>query len=197
MKRYDIINTLIKNRGYSSYLEIGLCQGQTFNEVKIEEKTSVDPAVHEYAHAKPTHQMTSDEFFDSNTDTFDIVFIDGLHHSDQVYRDIRNSLDALNEGGVVVCHDMNPQKKEQQIVPRQQKTWTGDCWKALVKFRTEHLPYRVRVVDTDWGVGIIENSDNPDSLSVPEDLTFENLQKNRKKWLNLISIKEFVNAYAK
>ena len=36
--------------------------------------------------------MTSDEFFKQNEDTYDVIFIDGLHTSDAVYRDINNSL---------------------------------------------------------------------------------------------------------
>lgn len=195
MKRYDIINKLIKARNLSSYLEIGLDRGQTFNEVEADIKISVDPAKNQYAHSAPTHLMTSDEFFNQNDRTFDIVFIDGLHHADQVYRDIKNSLDVLNPGGVVVCHDMNPTQEAQQIVPRKQKTWTGDCWKALVTFRQEHLPYKVKVVDTDWGVGIIEESDTPDDLVVKDKLTFKNFEKNRSKWLNLISIDEFEKSY--
>lgn len=195
MQRFDIINTLIKKRGLSSYLEIGLDRGQTFNQINAAKKVSVDPAESRYAHAKPTHLMTSDEFFEQNKDTFDIVFIDGLHHSDQVYRDIKNSLAVLNSGGVVVCHDMNPQEEAQQIVPRQQTTWTGDCWKALLKFRQEHLPYKVTVVDTDWGVGIIEESDTFDDLIVKDDLTFKNFVKNRNQWLNLIPVREFKRRY--
>lgn len=195
MKRFDIINHLITKREYSSYLEIGLCKGETFNKINANKKYSVDPAKDEYSHAKPTHCMTSDEFFEQNQDTFDIIFIDGLHHSDQVYRDIKNSLKVLNSGGAVICHDMNPQKKEQQIVPRQQKTWTGDCWKALVNFRKENLPYKVRVVDTDWGVGVIEESDEKDDLIVKEDLTFENFNRNKRKWLNLISVGDFRRMY--
>jgi SAM-dependent methyltransferase len=195
MKRYDIINKIIQKKGFKSYLEIGLDRGQTFNQIKATEKFSVDPAKNRYEHATPTHLMTSDEFFENNKDTFDIIFIDGLHHSEQVYRDIKNSIDSLNPGGVVVCHDMNPQEEAQQIVPRQQTTWTGDCWKALVQFRQEHLPYKVAVVDTDWGVGIIEESDAPDNLVITDELTFKNFVKNRNQWLNLIPVQEFKRRY--
>ena len=62
--------------------------------------------------------MTSDEFFEQNKEKFDIVFIDGLHHSEQVYKDILNSLNILNEDGTIICHDMNPTEEFRQIVPR-------------------------------------------------------------------------------
>lgn len=195
MQRYDIINTLIKKNNYKCYLEIGLDRGQTFKEINIDKKVSVDPAENEYAHSKPTHLMTSDDFFAQNKDKFDIIFIDGLHHADQVYRDIINSLKSINPGGAVVCHDMNPTKEEYQMVPRRQKIWTGDCWKALVEFRREQQPYKVRVVNTDWGVGIIEESGVNDNLVVTQDLTFKNFTKYKNEWLNLISVEEFKCLY--
>lgn len=193
MMRYDIINRLIKTKGLESYLEIGLDQGVTFNQVNAKKKVSVDPA--KTSRATPTHLMTSNEFFEQNEDTFDIVFIDGLHHADQVYQDIMNSLSVLNPGGVVVCHDMGPKKEIHQIVPRQQTAWTGDCWKALVRFRLEHLQYSVVTVDTDWGVAIIEEADSLDDLIVQDDLSFENFLLNKREWTNLISVKEFNELY--
>ena len=93
MKRYEIINLLIVKNGYKSYLEIGLDNGLNFSKIKIDNKKSVDPALGQYSHAKPTYKLTSDDFFKQNKDKYDIIFIDGLHHSEQVYRDIKNSLD--------------------------------------------------------------------------------------------------------
>ena len=46
-------------------------------------KISVDP---EKNSEHLTHEMTSDEFFEQNTDKFDVIFIDGLHHSDRSIR---------------------------------------------------------------------------------------------------------------
>jgi hypothetical protein len=40
--------------------------------------------------------MTSDEFFEINKSTYDIIFIDGLHIDEQVERDIINGLKILN-----------------------------------------------------------------------------------------------------
>ena len=57
--------------------------------------------------------MTSDEFFDFlRTNEFDrkydVIFIDGLHKSYQVKKDILNSLQFLNPKGYIVLHDCNP-----------------------------------------------------------------------------------------
>ena len=131
--RIDIINYLIKKNNYKTYLEIGVQNGISFRaiELPIENKVGVDPDLN----SRATIYMTSDEFFAQNDKKFDIVFVDGLHECDAVYRDIKNSLAILNEGGIIVCHDCNPLTREAQQVPRIQKLWNGDCWKALVGVR--------------------------------------------------------------
>ena len=52
--------------------------------------------------------MTSDAFFLQNKQLFDLIFIDGLHHSHQVLRDINNALRWLSPSGTIVLHDCNP-----------------------------------------------------------------------------------------
>ena len=51
------------------------------------------------------YKMTSNDFFKSNNNKFDLVYVDGDHSSVQVYRDILNSWDVLNKGGYLVLDD--------------------------------------------------------------------------------------------
>lgn len=88
---------------------------------------------------KASYCLTSDEFFELNKSTFDLIFIDRLQHNDQVYRDIINSLNCLNEHGTIVVHDCNPENEASQIVPQQEEIWTGDVWRAWVKLRRDNL----------------------------------------------------------
>ena len=136
MFRADIINTLIKKINAKKYLEIGVSNGINFASIKCDYKIGVDPDLESPA----TVHLTSDSFFETNQDKFDVIFIDGLHHSDQVYRDIINSLTVLNDGGYIVCHDMSPWNENVQLIPFDSAIhtyWTGDCWKAFVKLRRE------------------------------------------------------------
>lgn len=187
MTRTDIIIKLIKKHNYKSYLEIGVQNGKNFHAIECEDKIGVDPD----PNSKATVHITSDEFFKGIAITkkmFDIIFIDGLHHWEQVFEDIDNSLMHLNKGGVIVCHDMNPTTEQMQLVPRIQTEWTGDCWKAWVMYRNSGL--KMVVIDTDYGVGIIHRGNEP-TLSVPAvELTYENLVANRKEWLNLAPVTE-------
>lgn len=180
--RWDIINKLIAALGYKSYLEIGVDnRALNFNKIKCQHKTCVDPN----PAAKADYVMGSDEFFELNDKTFDIIFIDGLHHYQQVIRDIFNSLDVLNKGGSIVVHDCNPTTEAMQKVPRIQGEWTGDVWRAWCYFR-EFTGINQRVYDVDYGVGVIRFG-MQSTLTIPYDTaTYEEFDRNRKQWLNLV-----------
>ena len=82
---------------------------------------------------------------------FDIIFIDGLHHYEQVKKDIINSLNCIEENGVIILHDCIPKSYLEQAVPRSQHLWTGDVWKAFVEIRTKnnYWLYHVRIIQHD------------------------------------------------
>lgn len=194
MKRYDILKHLITTYGYNSYLEVGVRKGDTFNRIPVKDKVGVDPK----SRLRGVVQTTSDVFFTYSTRTFDLIFIDGLHEHQQVYRDVCNSLDCLNPGGCIVCHDLNPQSEKSQVSPRVKgcKHWNGDCWKAWVQLRCERSDIEMAVVDTDEGCGIIRRGQTRLHIEEPE-LTYGALVQNRVEWLNLISVEEFHRGFFK
>jgi hypothetical protein len=189
-KRWNLLNDLISKNKYASYLEIGVATLNNFDKIKCRTKVGVDPA--KRGRKRPTHLMTSDRFFRECKRTFDLVFIDGLHHCEQVEKDILNSLDVLNTGGTIVCHDMNPYKLQHQLRTRSSASsiWNGDCWKAWVKLRRTRSDLWMAVVRMDHGCGIIQRG-NQKLLTDNDPLTWENLQKNRVHWLNLISVEQY------
>jgi len=197
MTRTDIINFFIEKYNFNTYLEIGYDRGVNFNNIHIHHKESVDPAMGGYSHATPTHKMTSDDFFEKNKTKFDIIFIDGLHESQQVDRDIINSINSLNAGGVVVLHDCNPLEEIIQRVPRQNAFWLGDVWKSFVRYsHSDTTEYKCYTIDTDCGCGVIDTNLKCDSkIDIPSDLNFNWLDKNRKSALNLISVSSFKLLY--
>jgi hypothetical protein len=138
--------------------------------------------------------MTSDEFFEKHiAQKYDIIFIDGLHIFEQVYKDILNSLNNLNDSGTIVVHDCNPVFEITQRRVRASDAWHGDVWKAILKLKTEKKDIEVCTVDTDEGCGIIRKGsqallDVGNSLNIYD---FSFLEKNRQKVLNLVSIDSF------
>ena len=153
MTRWEIINRIIGDRGYRSFLEIGTQYGATFTRVDVPVKVSVDPDPRTAA----TYVMTSDEYFREHKDKFDLVFVDGLHECGQAYRDVMNALEILNKGGVIVMHDCHPTDRQMQEPYCGQYFWTGDVWKAFVMLRGT-LAHEMYVIDQDFGCGIIDTA---------------------------------------
>jgi hypothetical protein len=192
MTRTEIINSLIQKYNYKSYLEIGVNTpsqpGYNWIGVKIQTKHGVDPNV------KTTFKMTSDEFFEKHiAQKYDIIFVDGLHIFEQVYKDIINSLKNLNDNGIIIVHDCNPVEEITQRRVRASDAWHGDVWKSILKLRIEEENLEVFTVDTDEGCGIIRKG-SQELLVVEKNMdiyNFSYLEKNRQKALNLISIASF------
>lgn len=196
--RQIIIQKLIDKINAKSYVEIGLGGGVVFESINCPKKYGIDPHFGNFifengspCSIKPTHEMTSDQFFEQNKETFDVIFIDGLHESHQVEKDINNSLEVLSDSGFIICHDMSPASKDMQLVPRQQKAWTGDCWKAWVRIRSTNPNVNMFVVNTDCGCGVMQKGSQKLLDLQGQELTYENLEKHREEWLNLISTEEF------
>jgi hypothetical protein len=192
MKRWDIINNIIKKFKYNSYLEVGTQDpNSNFNKIDILEKVSIDPVP-----AGPvTFVGTSDEYFNSiSSDTkFDIIFIDGLHHSNQVLKDIDNSLKHLNENGTIVCHDCLPTTERMQERYDHGGEWTGDVWKAIAQLRKESTNLDIKVVDTDYGCGIIRRGVNiPFEVYNDDYLAYEYFQFFKNDMMNVITINQFL-----
>lgn len=202
-KRYDVINYLIDKYKLINYLEIGVFQGENIRKIKAPHKDGVDPGHEGYVAPEVNYPMISDNFFElikGHEDIkYDIIFIDGLHHADQVTKDIKNSLKHVVDKGFIILHDCNPASYEAQLVPRQTIAWNGDVWKAFVTFRFKYPNFKTCVVDTDFGIGVIQNCSDYRGSFMPEIerqiQEWEYFNENRKELLNLITWDEFKTTY--
>ena len=142
VKRFDLLNHLIDTYKFEDYLEIGVFSGECIKNIKAKNKDGVDPGMEHSLVPEVNYPIDSDKFFEflDEDKKYDLIFIDGLHHAEQVKKDIINSLNHLNDNGIIMMHDCNPQTKDSQIVPRQTSTWHGDVWKAYVEFKYTHPP---------------------------------------------------------
>ena len=191
MKRTDIINILIQKYGYKSYLEVGTQDPTSnFDLITTECKVSVDP----FPRGEVTFVGTSDEYFESidENSKFDIIFIDGLHHDDQVLRDIENSLNHLSENGTIVCHDCLPTTEDMQARDDHGREWTGDVWKAIAELRVERIDLDIKVVDTDYGCGIIRRGTNIPYETTANYKSYYHYSTNKRNMLNVISAEQFI-----
>ena len=156
LNRADMINMIAKKIGAQSYLEIGVQTGKTFRAVNIDNKVGVDP---DPRWKDQTHIMGSDQFFDhlEDDEKFDIIFVDGLHHWQQVTRDIANSVDHLAPGGVILVDDCAPKQKAYQTRQPTALHWTGDVWRAWLRYRSKMAKrgWFSCTYDVAFGLGIL------------------------------------------
>lgn len=190
MNRTDIINNLILNKDYKTYLEIGVRNPvDNFNKIVCYDKVGVDPD----SNANATHVLTSDDFFKFNKKKFDIVFIDGLHLEEQVLKDIENSLDCLNEEGIIICHDCLPEKEQDQVeIPAPYTAWFGTVWKGIAQLRMTRVDLSIFTINTDCGCGIITKG----TQNLYPKIDFKNLDwkfynSNKINLMNVIEIDVF------
>ena len=181
--RLFIVQDIIQKKNYKSYLEIGCFDDELFNHIKCEQKVGVDPV------SGGTVRKTSDQFFESNTNKFDCIFIDGLHEYHQVKKDIINSLTYLNDDGIILLHDCLPNNFYAQATPRCQYEWNGDVWKAIVEFRN-NKDVDVYTCNADYGIGVIFKRPNKNllnqTISDYKNLKFEEYYNNHNKLMNII-----------
>lgn len=133
-----------------SYLEIGVFNGKTFNNLSFPRQVGVDPRfgfdVEEFKRDGVEFiTKTSDEFFITRDRSypFDIVFLDGLHTFKQTLRDFCNSLTCAHPRTVWLIDDVLPSdvysslpiageargfRKKAGIISN---AWHGDVYKLL------------------------------------------------------------------
>jgi glycosyltransferase involved in cell wall biosynthesis len=142
-KRSQIINKLTNK--YDRYLEIGVEYGECFNETHFVNKVGVDPDPKFCSKVGQTLILkTSDDFFKQYDikQQFDVIFIDGMHQSEYVLRDINNCIQILSTNGTIFMDDILPLNYNEQLkipikhyyengILKYGENWTGDVWKVV------------------------------------------------------------------
>jgi hypothetical protein len=194
--RHELINRLINLNSYTDYLEIGYKEGNTFHRITALNKTAVDP--NPLKTNSNVKICTSDEFFSSNTNKYDIIFIDGLHVYEQVKRDFENSLKSLRGQGVIVFHDMNPQDficGDGKIIKGEIRArsfldggcYNGDCYKLAIDFYNNEYDYEYETYDMDEGCMVVYPYLKREKVSNERvEKNYESFAAKRKEILRLI-----------
>lgn len=194
----DVINYFIEKHNYKSYLEIGTWYGNTFNKiVGVDVKHGIEPNPN--SDCDLTHEMTSDQFFrEIDQDyKYDVIYVDGLHESYQVDKDLKNSIMHLSDDGMIFLDDIWPPDISWQITPRVKKSpgWCGDVWKSYVKLRCTRSDLRMIAFQADknkWSRISIIRHGNQETIKDPIEqcLDYEYFDQNRERLLNIVLIKE-------
>ena len=127
MNRITLIQRIIQEANFKTYLEIGTQSGKSLLPLKCKYKIAVDPDFCipfekklKWLFKNPSNfrnkyfEETSDDFFNKRKSMLqkkyrlDVVLIDGLHTFEASLRDVLNSLEYLNSEGVIIMHDCYP-----------------------------------------------------------------------------------------
>lgn len=216
MKRRDVIQKIIDKKKARTYLEIGLGGGRNFFKIKAPYKIAVDPkfdftgtyrfkwTIKNLCNVRARfYECTSDQYFAFKKPTlrYDVIFVDGLHTYKQSLRDVMNSLDSLNDTGVIVMHDCNPQNEAVAYpaeslehaatlnIPGWTDRWTGDVWKTICYLRSQRRDLKIFTFDFDYGLGIVTRGKADTYLNLSEKqldkMTYADLERDRRNLLNL------------
>ncbi len=213
MNRLTCLQTLIKQRKFNRYLEIGVANGQIFFNVNCTVKMAVDPDfmldnwrilgkifVNPYNVFNRYFNKTSDDFFREDAPRLyskkkgQIALIDGMHEFAFALRDVENSLRNMTDDGVIILHDCNPLTSEAACSFVEWKArgfkgdWSGDVWKTVLYLRACRPDLTTFVLDCDYGIGVVTKKPS-EALSISKEdidkFTFDDFSAHREKWLNL------------
>lgn len=195
----DVINVLLSTRAPpTSFLEVGILQGECGEMIRADRKVGVDVKLRdgvEHIYHR-LHEGRSDDFFAENEERFDCVFIDGEHTQEQSRRDFDNAYDCLKPGGCIVLHDSNPHSFEHQDTPcdgRQAypQTRVGWVWKTVVGLR--RLPHLdTCTIHIETGVTVVEIRPNSAPLTLVGIDDYAALERHRVEALGLIDAREWI-----
>jgi hypothetical protein len=120
-----------------------------------------------------------------------VIFIDGLHWSEQVERDFNNSKERLNPQGVIVIHDTDPAEERLAAWPRKERgRWNGNVFKFVAQLADfGAVDWRTPTVDPN-GLTFVKRTANTSPLPVFKDCDYKTFKENRKEILNLCTWEE-------
>ena len=162
----------------STYVEIGVREGDCFRQIAAARKVGVDPSPlptgYVLASGESFHQMTSDEFFASDADqaladrSIDVALVDGMHEYVQTLRDVMNLERLMSPRGTVFIHDCNPKTRARAEDSRNPESlWNGDVWKVAYYLRTHRPDLRFFTLDCDFGLGVLTGFGGSQGLRPP------------------------------
>jgi Methyltransferase domain len=197
------VNEALRQRSDSTYVEIGVRDGESFRLARASRKIGIDPvrrpALASLRHQEEFFEMTSDRFFDEVASevlkdrSVDVVLIDGLHEFRHALRDLLCVERYMREDGVVVLDDCNPGSEGAAAATGDGGAWNGDVWKVAAYVRQVRPDLSFVTVDADQGVGVVVGFGASSSVPAVETvvehykaLSYSDLDRDRAFLLGLV-----------
>jgi hypothetical protein len=183
----EIISFFVNRFNYTSYLELGVRDANnTFNHIDCNIKVGVDMN----NSCSPTYCMTTDEYFETvgKEQTWDIIFIDASHEKEQVLRDFENSLKRLNENGIIIMDDINPDEPF-LLSP----TYCYNAWEAFAELG-KRSDLEMHAIIPSYAGYVRRGKQKPHSLTIEP--TYEFLKENRMAIAKPLNWKHIIEKFS-
>lgn len=168
---------------HERYLEVGLLEGHTFENVRAPVRWGVDPCplfnLDRLPPGATVKVATSDRFFEElwGGESFDFVFLDGLHTFRQTYRDLINAFRVCPKG-IILVDDVVPvdevsampdrdeamRAHERLALRRDPGIWHGDVFKVLLLVAGQHPEVSFRTIVGDDNAQAVVWRPRPDAV---------------------------------
>lgn len=209
------IKDIIQQKQYKKYLEIGLSTNPRapYRLIdNVETKHSVDMSIETGA----DFIMDSDSFF-TNLENgsfpldadykWDVIFVDGDHNAEQVYKDLMNAFKHIADNGVIFVHDILPSEYGRTL-----ETSVGgvglalcDAWKVMhycLKTKTEmHVCCLEEGDPNPCGLGVIvKNKQKTRKLLQAKEnpfFQFSQINNNKRRLMNVIAPEDLLKWISK
>ena len=184
-----LINDLISDLNYKSYLELGVSIGESWKLISCENKIGVDNNINVANEFDGVIHATTDDYFLNNKDKFDLIYIDALHEKNQVYKDFKNSFNVLNDSGVIIFHDVNPFDISQTHFNN-----SGDVFELWIELAKTYKVYIIKNEYDGDSVGIFIKSKNSKFIDIEvKDYTYQFFSENREDFISYLNYEEIIN----
>lgn len=183
-----LINDLISDLNYKSYLELGVSIGESWKLISCENKIGVDNNINVANEFDGVVHATTDDYFLNNQNKFDLIYIDALHEKNQVYKDFKNSFNALNDSGIIIFHDINPLDISQTHFNS-----SGDIFELWIELSNTYKVYTIKGTAGD-SIGVFIKSENSKFIDIEvKDYTYQFFSENREKFISYLNYEEIIN----
>ena len=212
LKKYDIVNNLIKKYNCKNYLEISTpTTGACYDKINENNGCEITKELLFY-YIDSNLSSLRDDLKNYNCVNFDIgvlqlkrkeydfIFVDPFHTFEQSKIDIEIAYNLLSDNGIIVVHDCFPKSINIISDNYREGSWCGVTYKAFIDFNINHNMTQTYVVDCDYGCGIIlKNIKRGIPYKIPDNMTLNDVSEfnyfinNAKELLNVISCEEFLS----
>jgi hypothetical protein len=162
--RHERLNALAELNQAQRYLEIGVCDADTFDRVTVAHKVGVDPhfrfdPASRRGPGVELHALPSDDYFAAlpdSTPPFDLIFLDGLHTYAQTLRDLHATFalshartiwlidDTCPDSALSADPDMTRSIAAKRALGVPDRGWMGDVFKVVAAVHDTMPELRLR-----------------------------------------------------